>query len=392
MRQVASFAFVVLVVWLGWQILSQVAVMRSPAQMVIRINPASPLVLGRAAEAELGARRFQNASALAAESLKRAPFNVRALRVLGLATAEEGRPAAANEMLTLAGNWSLRDDPSHAWLVQYRLSRGDFGSSFAHADTLARRREDLHPQLFQFFTVAASADPRAMASLADVVGASPPWRYAYLYQLNQSPTGLETASNLALALERNRTPMTDLELGYLYEKLLGAGRLPALFELRRRLNRPQAALLTNGDFASATGPKPFEWRLFDGAGLSAQVMPDDSGESALRVEYGGYSYRPLAEQLIRLPPGTYRWAGRAHSEGGSPSEGLSWAISCFETGEKIAESASGELPEAWRRFSVQLTVPAQRCSAQWLRLLPEFRDRSQPAVVWYDGFSISPSS
>src|SRR5690606_6261812 len=101
--------------------------------------------------------------------LRQSPFDVRALRVAGLVAARNGQDELANEVVTLAGNWSLRDDPAHAWLIEYRLRRGDDGSAFAHADTLVRRREDVRTQVFDLFTTAANSDPRSLPVLIDLL-------------------------------------------------------------------------------------------------------------------------------------------------------------------------------------------------------------------------------
>ena len=121
---VASYGLIVAAVVLGWQIAIQPLMQRAPAQLAIRVAPGSPLVLRRAAESELAARRIDNAAALSRDALVRSPFDVRALRVLGLTEARAGREDQADDILTLAGNWSLRDDPAHAWLVERRLRRG----------------------------------------------------------------------------------------------------------------------------------------------------------------------------------------------------------------------------------------------------------------------------
>ena len=144
-QDVISYGLIAVAVVLAWQIILQPLSQRAPVETAIRLAPGSPLVLRRAAESELAAGRVDNAAALSREALSRSPFDVRALRVFGLTEARAGREDEADDILTLAGNWSLRDDPAHAWLVERRLRSGDYVSAFAHADTLVRRRQDLQP-------------------------------------------------------------------------------------------------------------------------------------------------------------------------------------------------------------------------------------------------------
>tara|TARA_R110000782_G_scaffold62495_5_gene128402 strand:- start:193 stop:1383 length:1191 start_codon:yes stop_codon:yes gene_type:complete len=388
MAETGSYVLVAVAIWLGWQVVREMAVGRLPAELSLRLSPGSALVLGRAAETEFAADRFENAEYLARQSLVRAPFNVQALRVLGLATAESGRKTEADDILTLAGNWSLRDDPSHAWLLDYRLTRGDYRSSFAHADTLARRRDDLQPQLFQLFTVAASTDRRSLPVLASLLAAAPPWRTAYLTGLYRTKTGLELAANLAIALQTTRQPFSNLELETLYGHLFAKGMLPTMSEVRKRLGRPApAARLMNGDFDAPEGPAPFEWKLFNAGGAVAEILPDDIREdSALRAQFGSFSSRPLTEQLIQLTPGNYRLSGQTRTEVGSPYDRLVWGVSCFETGATIGDSKDATIAGEtdWKAFAFDFRVPEHGCTAQWIRLIPRPGDRRDAVVAWYD--------
>lgn len=393
MAEAVRGAVLALAIWLGWQVVSQMAVERLPAEQALRLSPNSHSVLGRAAEAEFAADRFDNAEYLARQSLGKAPFNVQALRVLGLTKAENSRKPQADDLLTLAGNWSLRDDPSHAWLMDYRLSRGDYRSAFAHADTLARRRNDLTPELFKLFTIAATTDSRALPVLASLVAKAPPWRPAYLIRLYQTEAGLGLAANLAITLQSRENPFSNSELSTLYGQLLSRNRLPAMAAVRARLGRPETGLtLVNGDFAATDPLLPFEWRLFNASGAVAEILPDDvRGDSALRAQFGSFASAPLAEQFVQLKAGTYRFSGQTRAEVGDPGERLSWGVYCFETGAKIGESRIAPSPDdsGWKAFAFSFEVPTNGCSAQWIRLIPKPGNRRTAVVGWYDRFQIS---
>jgi hypothetical protein len=391
---VGSFLLVAVGVWLGWQIVLQPLKERLPGPLALRFAPGSAQVLGRAAEAELGADRPENARDLARASLERAAFNVRALRVLGLSEAAEDREPLANEMLTLAGNWSLRDDPSHAWLIEYRLGRGDYGSSFAHADTLARRRPDLHPQLFSLFTTAALADPRSVPALVALLARNPPWRSAYINQLYKSEDGHRVAATLAIALRNSLTPFSASELGVLHQQLMSRGWLNVMSQVRQATGVPAAgSLLVNGGFGEQVAPPPYEWRLQSGAGLNVEILPDDLREdSSLRAQYGSLTLTPLAEQFLQLSPGQYRFGGEQRREAGKSQASLSWVLTCFETGAVIAEAPLAEASSAWRTFAFDFAVPATGCQAQWIRLMPKPAERRTTVVGWYDRLSIAPRS
>jgi hypothetical protein len=333
LREVASYAIIAAAVWLGWEVVKLPIAERAPPAMAIRLAPTSPEVLRRAAEGELAADRADNASALAEESLARAPFNARALRVRGLVEARLGDNGRADEMLTLAGNWSLRDDPTHAWLVENRLRRGSYTSAFAHADTLARRRPDLYPSLFELFTAAAVQDPRAFPVLTRLLAAEPPWRGAFLNHLYKVDGGAPVVGGLAVALEETRSPLSTSELQQLYTQWAGAGRLAGIREVRQRLGRPALSpILQNGDFGIDTEDQfyPFGWTLPAGPGVATGVLEDDlrARNPALRVEYDGFNSGVLAEQLVLIPPGDYAFSGETRSDAALEETRLAWSVVC----------------------------------------------------------------
>lgn len=380
---------------LAWQIVIPPFAQRAPVEAAIRIAPTSPLVLRRAAEAELTAGRDDNAAALSRDALGRSPFDVRALRVVGLTEDRAGRRDRADEILTLAGNWSLRDDPTHAWLVEHRLRRGDYASAFAHADTLVRRRDDIQPQVFRLFTTAAAADPqRVLPVLTGLLAAGPPWRSAYLTSLYTTNEGLQVAASLAVMLQSSRAPLTSPELEQFYGQTMAKGQIAVLKAVRARLNRPASgAAVTNGGFNDPTAPEPFQWSLIQKAGAVAEVMTDDIDQSnpALRVEYDGYSAANFARQRMFLAPGRYRLRFKSRAEAGEPAGRMVWILTCDPGGQSplsaSAVTAAGARSRAWTPSAVDFSIP-QGCPSQWLDLRGRALDSRAPMAAWFDQITI----
>jgi hypothetical protein len=402
LAEVASYGLIAAGVLLAWQVVIQPVMQRGPPEIAVRVAPGSPLVLRRAAESEFrageeneDARRYANAASLARDALARSPFDVRALRVVGLTEARAGRLDRADDLLTLAGNWSLRDDPAHAWLVEHRLRRGDYASSFAHADTLARRRDDIRPQIFRLFTVAAAQDQqRALPQVARLMAARPPWRQAYFDSLFADREGLQVAVNLALLLQRDaKGALTNEELRRLYYQLLDKGLVDAVRTVRERLNRPPTgALVSNGGFGDPSAPEPFQWRLPEHAGVVAEIVPDDvrPADPALRVDYDGYASARIAEQLLFLAPGRYRLSAESRAEAGDPAKRLALTLTC-SPGDLQVLSTPAAAPGAtvWTPLSETFAVPSG-CASQWLRIEARPGDRRDRTIAWLDRISITP--
>lgn len=387
LKAYAHYALLIGAVWLGWQILTVPVLERAPVEIAIRLAPNSPMVLRRAAGSELAAKQYDDAEYLARRAVQAAPFDVRALSVLGMAMAERDR-VAANEVLTLAGNWSLRDDPTHAWLTHERLLQGDYVSAFAHADTLVRRREDIRPVIFNLFTTAATSEPRSLPVLIGLLAAAPPWREAYWDTLYADPQGDGLLGNLAIGLQETAAPLDDREMGRLYSHWLSEGRVAAVRAVRQRIGRPSPAMLVvDGDFSDPAAQAPFAWTLYQSASFTSAVVNSESGDDgkALRVDYDGYGTGEVARQFLLLAPGTYRLVFDARIEGEVRNPGLVWKIHCGPNApageiEPVFAPANG----GWKRFEMVLTVDAG-CPGQWLVLHTIPGDRRGARITsWFD--------
>lgn len=379
-------------IWLGWQAVRSLAAQVGPPALALRVAPDSPLALSRAAEIEFSAGRDDNAVALAREALVKAPFDVRALRVLGLATAKAGDADRADEIVTLAGNWSLRDDPSHAWLIERRLRQGQYGSAFAHADTLARRRRDLDGPVFSLFTAAAVRDSRALAALGTKLQTNPPWRKPFLEFANRSDEGQLTSINLAIQLQSTSGRFSDAELENLYLTLANQKRVAAIQTLVQRSGRPRSTRLNNGGFETPPQARPFDWTLKVADGVVAEIVPDDADadRTALRLEYNGSSTQTAANQLLMLKPGRYTLTGTRKFEQPSSGQNIGWEIACLETGQSISSPDRGAAlqPASWAKFTLSVEVPTTACSAQWLTLKAVPGIRTGTSVSWFDDLEL----
>lgn len=396
----AVYGLTVAAVWLGWEMVKAPVADRAPPTVAVRLAPHSPGVLRRAAEGELAAGRVANASALASASLARAPFSARTLRVVGLTAARSGDVDRADSILTLAGNWSLRDDPAHAWLIERRLRQGNYASAFAHADTLARRRVDGNDPIYNLFTTAVLVDQRALPHLAAAVARNPSWRSAFVAYLIQRDDADPVIFALGLTLARRASGYFDDELSWIYQSWYAERRFDAIRLLQSQLGRPaNVDDVQNGDFGdpSESALVPFGWRLDPAPGISTAMIEDDvrPNEVALRVEYDGYASGVVAEQILMAAPGAHVLEGQERLEASSSSSRLRWTIQCVENGESLARqpvSVAAQSPDRWTAFQMSFVVPASGCGVQRLKLETDPGDRRATTIAWFDKLSISDTS
>lgn len=390
----AGIAVAAVCIWLGWQVVLGPISQRAPASAAVTLNPGSPLVLRRAAEEELVAERRDNAGALARQALARSPFDIKALRVIGLVEDLKGRTDQADQILTLAGNWSLRDDPTHTWLINQRLRQGNYLSAFGHADTLVRRgrrRDDV----FNLFTTAGVQYPQTAPALARVLELDPIWRGTYLRTLYRAgPDQAMLATRLGLMLQSSEKPLTDEELSQLYAWYLKSTTPGSLAAIRARFGRPtgRSDALVNGDFDQAEGIAPFTWKISQepGATVVFSEGPDGADRAALRVSYDGLGADGLIEQFLVLSGGPLTLTGRMLEETPGAAQVFSWRLACSQGRSRMTpRSTTVSDPDAngWRQFSVSFAASAS-CPGQWLQLGVAPVDQRVSATLWIDDLTL----
>lgn len=388
-RDALAAALVVLGVWLAWQATREMLLVRLPPQTALTIAPASPLALSRAAEAEFEAGRPETAARLAREALSRAPFDVRALRVAGMVEAKSGDAARGEALVTLAGNWSLRDGRAHLWLLEHNLRRGAYGSGFAHAETLIRRRPAVQPVLFELFTDVALADRRAVPALTQTVAADPPWRPAYVAHLSRDPMGQLLAAELAYNLAGKPGAFDAEERATLYGALVGAQRYEVLRVLRDRLEGQTGGVIDPG-FSQDQALGPLGWSFHANSGFTSERIagPDESSGAALHLTSDGYAGGVAADQLLLLRPGSYRLRARWRIEQGQPGGRVAWTLTCLADGGAPVRLVltTGEA-HRWRQGETAVQVPPG-CAAQRLALTLQPGERRRTLELWTDGVQV----
>ena len=394
-RRVAMVGFTLFGLVLAGFIGREALLVRLVPQAALTIAPGSPDLLRRAAEAEYAAGDLETAGVLARRSLARAPFNVKALRVAGLVEAQGGDIDAGDQLLTLAGNWSLRDGATHLWLTQRRLSQGQFDSAFAHADTLIRRRDKVQPQIFQLFTEAGSASPQAFAALARLLMTAPPWRQSYVATVSQQPESQPLAAALALALAtKPSAARTVSERGQLYGGLAAAQRYALLKRVSETLEpeEPGSQQVRDSGFSRAEPVGPIGWTLGVGQGFGSERLSSPDGEgTALYVMSDGYSSGTAAQQLTLLAPGSYTFDVRSRIQQGRPNGNVSWTLTCVPSGATLMSTPlTSEAGQGWMTIQGRAIVSPDGCEAQILALRLAPGERRQTLEVWNDDARFRP--
>ena len=157
--------------------------------------------------------------------------------------------------------------------------------------------------------------------------------------------------------------------GQLITSLAERGQIARAYELWRTFSAPRAPEkkvgVHDGRFQGLPGGAPFGWNF----PASPAGVAERTAARVLQVGYYGRDPAELATQLLMLPPGAHRLSVRAEGDAEGRDSRLAWKIQCQQSKSEIADLVLRKLTYAPRIVSVNFTVPASGCSAQWLRLV-----------------------
>lgn len=371
------------------------------ADLAVRIDPTNTNALSvdaneRLKTVELGAP----AAKLAADSkriLEHSPYAVVALRNIGIIDASNDDEKSAAKILGIAAKLSLRDYLTHAWLLAYRFRTNEVAPAVKEADILLRQDDQNWPVIIPAL-IALTRDPRVIDPLARTLAARPYWRGTFLTRLGSDNPHPDTTLALLSRLKAIGSAASKDELDPYFIK--SADRLSPgqLFAQWVALLPPGAesagkALLREGDFEGLDASPPFGWRLFPADGVYAERSKGPAGMgSALFVSYAGDRQTIFATQELVLPPGRYRFSGRAYAEDAIDAGTFQWAIVCVTKGaaSMLGSAPVNPQPGQLTRYSTEFSVPAN-CDQQQIALSGAARDTTFDTFSLYlDGLELKP--
>ena len=352
--------------------LSALALSRNDAKAAVS-DRATAETLAAAGEAALAGKRYDEAEAYARQSLARSRLNVVALRVAGLA--REGRNAEderAAGFMALAGQLGWRDTPTQVWYVNTASAIGEYEIAMQRADALLRRQE--YPGQILAFVRAAGAIDQARPSVLARLVENPAWRpRLFLDAATMSEDQHQGLTALIAALRHSPAPVRREEIAPYLDGLVRArdpGRAYQVWTTafggknqgwpRDPQFREAAAL--SGTVATAL---PFDWQIQPPPGVTARFDP----QGGLTLDLGARRRGDVAQQLMRLAPGAYRFEATLAGSQARADMLLHWAITCLpsrieaEAGPVgIATGSGGTV------MHFDFRIPPNVCESQRLKL------------------------
>lgn len=247
---------------------------------------------------------------------------------------------------------------------------------------LGLRPEAIEPVMVELSKLVASREGRRVLAVA--LAREPSWQSQF-FSIARARE-IAPADALALLNESRRLrPGADhrQERQLFITTLIDAGDIRRARQLWLEMlppaERSRHGLLANGGFQGRPVGQPFGWALQAIDVGRAEIRDSNTPRPHLNVDYFGGSNAVLAEQLLALPPGSYRLRYEVAGESGAGSSSLSWRVTCYSGAPELARSEMSGLAAAYRPREASFTVPAAGCDGQRLRLIAEAGD--VPATV-----------
>jgi tetratricopeptide (TPR) repeat protein len=337
-------------------------------QAALRLDPAHPQALLRAAIRQLRDGENVTAIATARRLLSIEPAQGEAFAVVARAAIARGDDNAAS-LLSIAARRAPSDSAIRGQSAAAELRAGDLTSAMHQIDALLRLSAAT-PQIYQGMATQAE-DPKFAEALADTLATEPGWRHGFMSYLGAK--GTPRAFDRVNAALLRRGELNSDESERWLDRMFRDGRWGQAYAYWIGMLKPMPPSLPlayNGGFEELPSNIGFDWHKVRVPGVATELGLD-AGASGTKAAHFRFLGLRAAGGDMRLPlllaPGRYRLAVRARAEYLRSDQGLHWKIRCAN-GQEIAATEPLADSFQWRQIQVEFEVPATQCPGQWLAL------------------------
>jgi hypothetical protein len=298
-------------------------------------------------------------TAVAAKAFTAEPTSERAVSILALASAEQGK-AHSREIYRAASALSKRNDVVNSWLIVDYGQLGQVDPMLRHLDYLLRTDPEKHEQLMPLL-VGALAQRDTIPLLAKMLRAKPNWADNFWnYVLIAQPV-LGNAAELRAGMGQGyEAGPADFD-GQLVTALVSKERYQEALRAYDRLsgNRTRS-ILHDPTFSRDARMPPVDWQTFSEGGFDAEV---DAQSRMMFVSADGASPVIFARQLIELPGGRLQLQSEWESQSAVGAPDLEARITCVQgAGPPVVVP----LPEGKKAAVI---MPPVGCRYAWFELV-----------------------
>ena len=355
-----------------------------PALRVFSNDHHLAQVLGQSA---LPAADVQQMQEDARAALASSPFNVTAMRQLGV-LADSGQTTAAGvSYFVAAERVSRRDLGTELALLNAAIIGEDLGGVLRHYDRTLRVYESAQTLLFPALNQAS-----AQASVRDGLRGytASPWFVPWFGQLlNSAGRRDDLAPFLAQVRPQLASAAADKLATLLLGRLLRDGQYAAAQSWLEQTAPERGAALAELGITPATTDLQlgaFAWSFKDREAVAIALGDDRS--LAISIDPG--RREPVAERITILPPATYEFTVSLAADPGSPTAQMTWEMRCEGSGDQAPVwSFSPELHPGQQAYSSQFAL-ARDCPAQRWTLSAMSHSAQRASLVRITKMSLTP--
>jgi hypothetical protein len=245
-----------------------------------------------------------------------------------------------------------RSTAAHFMLADLLIREQRVGDALSNVAVLGRRLGGGGVDAFAGTLAVYLRDPRKVAEVRPVLGSNPGLRAAVMTSLAQDPAA---APSLRLLTQAGDAGAPWFRTAF--ERQLGTGNVGEARALLRaaRVGGGTALTAWTGENAG-----PLSWRLPASSDGVAEAAPGGS----LRLVYYGRADAALADHLLLLPAGAYRF--QAQFAGTPPAGSFEWRVTCLQGNRSLAAWPASATSSA-QTLQVPADCPSQRL-ALWGRM------------------------
>ncbi len=378
---------------LGWLCLDTTAVEILPPGAVPGVlrSDHPEQVLTQATRALVAQRGRLSPDTLAAvrRAAAAAPLDARPYLILGHQYLLEGQADRALATLEAGQRLDPRQKLIHILLLDRYLRTGRYDAAATQFSLMARLMGATQGPIAAAMAQMSVA-PETRDAVRRTLASDPVLEGSVLLAMARSDIAPSTIFALASPAALADAGDTGAWGPALVKRLVEKGNFAAARSVWTRIYRlPDAAArapIFNIGFARSHASPPFNWTLAAGS-----IGAADMRSGAIAIDYYGRDSGELANQLLVLAPGRYRFTVTVDPGKTDTASRLLWTLTCAGGAKTPLMRLPVTAAATQRRLAADVTVPTG-CPAQTLQLIGEAGDFPAPIAVSLRNPAITPIS
>jgi len=294
--------------------------------------------------------------------------DARNFSLLGTLRRKEGMVEQAQALFAAALRLNPSEPNAAREQIDLDISARRYDDALRRVDVYTRKGGPGAQDIAGHLVRLALADPNAQAAVMKGLAADPPWRSAFLSELQKTPSSLSLVPRALAILQTSARKPTEPEIAGAVRAFLSAGNPAAAYRLfvtsRDEASRPLISFVYDPEFRAAPSGNPFDWAIANSGAAEVRIpAPGDGGAEIGFLERPGAGFG--MSQTLALLPGAYGGALKASAMSVVAPDGVFVYVRCA-SGRTLAKA---DIPHGTynnREIDFRFEVPSTGCDLQTL--------------------------